>query len=597
LSSSEYSRIRELFQAATRLSSEEWDSFLDSECAGAPKIRRQVEELLEHHRSETVLEIPAGATTVPDLGAPAIRFAEEVGEAEAEISRMNARQRRVMIALAASSAVMLGIGLALFFGVRSSMRASLEVGLNALASRTAADATSCLSPGDRQDLAELVSDEVWAKRLEFEFGETGKAHLYDSDGWTYSITGGVLERCPERKLAPIERQDLAPEDDPEDGFDADGYLNPEGVEVVGSWRWIPALDHGIVIEVEKARVFAPLKYIIAAFLTLLLLLLVSSSLAFESAKRVAVLQQAIVEGEHFGQYTLLDQIGEGGLGTVYQARHARLRRPTAIKLLKSKAATALALRRFEREVQLTAGLTHPNTIAVYDYGRSDSGVFYYAMEYLDGVTIAQVISQDGVIPLSRTLHILRQVLASLQEAHDAGLIHRDIKPLNVMVNQRGGIDDFVKVLDFGLAKEIDPGRDARLTRGGIISGTALYIAPERIEESRRAGPRSDIYSVGIMAFQMLTGEEPYEGETPAEILLDVLESPVRRVNEAAATKVPREVDDLIFRCMSKDPDDRPESAAALEAILAEIQLGSPWTSEDAAGWWRDAASLADTERE
>jgi serine/threonine-protein kinase len=181
-----------------------------------------------------------------------------------------------------------------------------------------------------------------------------------------------------------------------------------------------------------------------------------------------------------GQYTIEAKIGEGGMGVVYRAHHGMMRRPTAIKLLRPEKAIAANLKRFEREVQLTARLTHPHTITIFDYGRTPEGVFYYAMELLDGASLERVVAVGGRLPPARAIHVLYEVAGALVEAHEVGLIHRDIKPANIILCRQGGLYDFPKVVDFGLVKDLEPGGDPALTRADVIAGTPLYIAPEAI---------------------------------------------------------------------------------------------------------------------
>src|SRR5262249_27427531 len=181
------------------------------------------------------------------------------------------------------------------------------------------------------------------------------------------------------------------------------------------------------------------------------------------------------EAQHLGQYTLREKIGEGGMGEVYRAEHAMLRRPTALKLLLPGRVSPEALRRFEREVQLTSQLAHPNTVVIYDYGRTPDGIFYYAMEHLPGLPLDRVILDDGPQPEARVVHLLKQICASLAEAHRISLVHRDIKPANVMLCDRGGTYDVVKVLDFGLVKELDRGEDSGVTKAEHVIGTPLYM--------------------------------------------------------------------------------------------------------------------------
>ena len=219
------------------------------------------------------------------------------------------------------------------------------------------------------------------------------------------------------------------------------------------------------------------------------LLLVAAAIAF-SSRRMYGLQKEVERAARLGQYTLEDKIGEGGMGAVYRARHAFLRRPTAVKLIRSGLATPAMLARFEREVQLTSQLTHPNTIAIYDYGRTPEGIFYYAMEYLPGLPLDRVILDDGPQPEARVVHLVSQICASLAEAHRIGLVHRDVKPANVMLCERGGVYDVVKVLDFGLVKELGAEDDAAVTAMGHIVGTPHYMSPEGVIAALRTLARA-----------------------------------------------------------------------------------------------------------
>ena len=263
----------------------------------------------------------------------------------------------------------------------------------------------------------------------------------------------------------------------QDGIDIDGYRDYRGVRVIGAWKWLPEYGFGVVTEVDSAEAYAPLRYpIIASWLPLCILLVAAVGLIY-SAVRIVKLQRQIGVARQLGQYTLEEKIGEGGIGVVYRARHAMLRRPTAVKLLKPEHLTSISIARFEREVQLASQLTHPNTIEIYDFGRTPDGVFYYAMEYLPGVSLAELIQIEGAIPPGRAVYILKQICGSLAEAHAIGLVHRDIKPHNIMLCERGGLADFVKVLDFGLVKNVDGHETSDLTAPTSLTGTPLYMAP------------------------------------------------------------------------------------------------------------------------
>ena len=226
------------------------------------------------------------------------------------------------------------------------------------------------------------------------------------------------------------------------------------------------------------------------------------------------LRREAQRARRLGQYTLDEKIGEGAMGVVYRASHAMLRRPTAIKLLPPTRTGVVDLQRFEREVQLTAMLTHPNTVAIYDYGRTPDGVFYYAMEFLDGIDLEQLVRRHGALPSGRVVHILRQICRALAEAHGLGIIHRDIKPANVILTVRGGEPDVAKVVDFGLVKCLDPVRvDLTMTMegGAVLAGTPMYFAPEAISSPDRVEARSDLYSLGAVGYYLATGQAALRG--------------------------------------------------------------------------------------
>src|SRR5208282_419594 len=223
------------------------------------------------------------------------------------------------------------------------------------------------------------------------------------------------------------------------------------------------------------------------------------------------LGEAELKLKQLGQYTLGEKIGEGGMGFVYRARHALMRRDTAVKLLLPNRADAAAIQRFEREVCLTCQLTHPNTIQVYDYGRTPDGIFYYAMELLAGLNLHDLISRFGPQPEGRVVQILTQVCESLAEAHALGLVHRDIKPSNIFLCARGGVLDWVKVLDFGLVREFRNPSAARNEEQEFV-GTPSFMPPEAIKNSAANDPRSDLYAVGAIGYFLLTGKGVFENE-------------------------------------------------------------------------------------
>jgi serine/threonine-protein kinase len=294
------------------------------------------------------------------------------------------------------------------------------------------------------------------------------------------------------------------------------------------------------------------------------------------------LRREVRHARQLGQYTLAEQLGEGGMGVVYRARHAMLRRPTAVKLLKPERVGEADLLRFEREVQLTAGLSHPNTVSIYDFGRTPDGVFYYAMEYLEGVNLDQLVREDGPQPEGRVVHILGQVLGALAEAHAVGLIHRDVKPSNVILCQRGGLPDVAKVVDFGLVKEL--GTPGDVTRDEALVGTPLYLAPEAIR-SADVDSRADLYSVGAVAYFLLTGEHVFDGATVVEICSHHLHTPPEPPSRRRGQPLTEDLEAWVLGCLQKDASRRPRSAAAAAEALARCHTDGDWGVEKAREWW------------
>jgi serine/threonine-protein kinase len=299
------------------------------------------------------------------------------------------------------------------------------------------------------------------------------------------------------------------------------------------------------------------------------------------------LRREVREAKQLGQYAIDEQLGEGGMGVVYRAHHALLRRPTAIKLLPPEKAGESSIARFEREVRLTARLTHPNTVTVYDYGRTPEGVFYYAMELLDGATLEAVVEVDGPQPEERVLKVLSEVTAALTEAHANELIHRDIKPANIILCTLGGQPDVAKLLDFGLVKHIDPDGDAelQLTREGAITGTPTYLAPENLIDPERVDARADLYAVGAVGYYLLTGSPVFTGRTVVEVCGHHLHTEPEPPSKRLGRPVDPALEQILLDCLSKDPAARPPSALALrERLIACAAYGS-WTDAEARGWW------------
>jgi serine/threonine-protein kinase len=296
------------------------------------------------------------------------------------------------------------------------------------------------------------------------------------------------------------------------------------------------------------------------------------------------LQREVQKARKLGQYTLERELGSGGMGVVYLARHALLRRPTAVKLLLPERAGASSLARFEREVQITSSLTHPNTVAIYDYGRTLDGTFYYAMEHLDGLDLQTLVERGGPLPPARVRHFLRQIAGALSEAHQRGLIHRDIKPSNIMVCERGFTPDFVKVLDFGLARPVVHG-DAEhagvsVTQAGRITGTPLYLSPEQIQTPDDLDGRSDLYALGAVGYFLLTGHALFSGSV-VQVCAHHLHTAPPRASQRSPEPVPRMLENVLLTCLEKDRARRPRDAGELAQLLDACSDVAPWTEDEA----------------
>jgi tRNA A-37 threonylcarbamoyl transferase component Bud32 len=321
-------------------------------------------------------------------------------------------------------------------------------------------------------------------------------------------------------------------------------------------------------------------------------------LAFGStfgARTISRLRRQVAEARQLGQYRLGRRLGSGGMGEVYLAEHQLLKRPCALKLIRPDDATdSHARERFEREVRLTATLSHPNTVEIYDYGRAEDGTYYYVMEYLRGLNLAELVERHGSLPPSRAVYLLRQVCGALREAHAAGLIHRDIKPSNIFAARRGGIEDVAKLLDFGLVRPATTGRAAYLSAEGQILGTPLFMSPEQARGAREVDERSDIYSLGAVAYYLLTGRPPFDGEDSIAVLIAHARDPVVPPSRVRPG-IPEDLERVVLRCLAKDAAERFPDAESLERALGLCACAGDWDQERAVRWWRDADRLPSTQ--
>jgi serine/threonine-protein kinase len=307
----------------------------------------------------------------------------------------------------------------------------------------------------------------------------------------------------------------------------------------------------------------------------------------------------VKQARELGSYKVGELLGSGGMGEVYAAHHRLLRRPAAIKLVRpgklgadDSEARSTIVRRFRREAEAAASLYSPHTIALYDFGVTGEGDFYYVMELLRGLDLETVVERFGPMQPARVTHLLGQVCHSLAEAHVKGFVHRDVKPANLYTCWVGLEPDFLKVLDFGLVKgRLDKSRDqTKLTAPNMATGTPAYMSPE-LARGEEVDGRSDIYAVGCVAYWLLTGRLVFEAETAMKTMVAHIRSTPLPPSQMSGLGVSRSLDELVLACLEKDPANRPQEADGLVRRLAECDVGEPWTREIAAAWWR--ANLPD----
>ncbi len=351
--------------------------------------------------------------------------------------------------------------------------------------------------------------------------------------------------------------------------------------IVSTLAFVPIIAGSVVLAVLDSIGTADLEIPGPAFVAGdILYNAVAVLLATTGSRIIYTLRGQVSEAKQLGQYTLEAKIGEGGMGAVYRAKHGLLRRQTAIKVVQREKAGADALLRFEQEVQLLSQLTHPNTVAVFDYGRSLDGEVYYAMELLDGVDLQRLVQLDGPQAPGRVVKILTQVCGALQEAHDKGLIHRDIKPANIILCERGGVLDVAKVVDFGLVQEI---KGAAPDATKHVLGTPAYLAPENVTDPTTVGLAVDLYALGAVGYFLLSGQLVFTGKTNGEIALKHVTDQPRALTEVAKN-VSAGLEAVIMKCLAKQPGDRYASATALAEALDAVP-SSDWDRECARTWW------------
>jgi serine/threonine-protein kinase len=315
------------------------------------------------------------------------------------------------------------------------------------------------------------------------------------------------------------------------------------------------------------------------------------AVATVTSRTIYGLQQRMKEARDVGAYRLIERIAGGGMGEVWRAEHRLLIRPAAVKLIKdemlgARGAAKAVLRRFEREARATAQLSSPHTVELFDFGVDDSGALYYAMELLDGIDLEQLITRFGPLPEERVVYILRQVCHSLADAHAQQMVHRDVKPSNIVLCRLGLDHDFVKVLDFGLVKT-GPSTASPFTTGlgmGAGGGTPAYMAPEAHDGGRVDG-RTDLYALGCVAYFMLTGHLVFESGSAMQVMIDHAQKPPVPPSKRTEMPISPLLENLIIEMLDKNPTRRPADARLVRERLDAIPLESRWDEHRARRWW------------
>ena len=320
-----------------------------------------------------------------------------------------------------------------------------------------------------------------------------------------------------------------------------------------------------------------------------------AALAVVPSNVIRGLGKQVKRARELGSYQIEDQIGKGGMGEVYRAKHRLLARPAAVKLISPAALRGsspdqnrIVIERFRREAEAAATLRSPHTIELYDYGIAEDGTFYYVMELLDGIDFQELVTRHGPLPSERVIHLMSQACDSLGEAHLAGLVHRDVKPSNILACRMGLRVDYVKVLDFGLVKT-DPRhaeKQMEITSAGAVSGTPSYMAPESITSVASVGPAADVYALGCVAYWLLTGHTVFNAANSTMMMMQHVQASPVPPSLKAPHPVPRDLEEILMRCLAKDPADRPQNAAELAQMLGKCRVALPWSDSRANDWWR-----------
>lgn len=419
-----------------------------------------------------------------------------------------------------------------------------------------------------------------------------RIYFYDRSGHVVGAGDFAAAGMPN-----IVRQALAGDSPP--SVDARGslfepYPDVDGQAVVGVWRWLARQEIGIVAERPHDRFIQPVRWVDAVFFVLIVFGTLALALLAQVDPRK--LRDAFRRSDidTCGPYTIKGLLGEGTMANVYLAEHRHLKRIVALKRLKIQSQRDETIERFDREARLASQLSHPNIITVLDHGRAPDGSFFYAMEFIRGLTLTQWVEQHGPLPPARAVRILRQICAAVGTMHARQLLHRDIKPDNVIAYAAHGDCDLIKLLDFGLIRDLENKASRDLTRDARVLGTPAFMAPERLRDPRCIDPRTDLYGIGCIAFYLVAGRRPFEATVDADLVQQVQHIAAPLVSSVSVFPIPPALEQLIASALDKSMDDRPASAAAFDAALAGIEAAVPWHLEQARLWWQSVLPAGDT---
>ncbi len=589
MSAEEHARAKTIFFGAIDISQAARQGFVKEACAGNERLEREVKSLLAHHRNKTLL---------PKLNPSALRSAQENCDAPAEsplerqaskkfgdsilvLSQLWDENRQLLRRRWQSFTAILGIAL------------GYSIFANAFQSTTS------------ESMISRVSCFVVVLLCWYFLRSRQEASLWQLRCLELVISGTVVVLFA--AIGLLELRHLSRQGDTTAIIFATVWdyaiwsmlILTYGVFVPNTWAraaWLllPVATIPYLIELVAERMFPEVAAALQPthFRLPLPLPWVAAGIAISAAHVIHGARLSAFRARRLAQYELLHEIGTGGMGKVYEGRHVMLKRPCAIKVIQPDRSTDVnSLQNFEREARATSRLSHPHTIEIYDFGQTNEGLFFYVMELLPGTNLRDLVEVSGPLAPARAVHFLVQICGALEEAHQLGLIHRDIKPANIFASERGGIQDFAKLLDFGLVRQLDSEIDHANAAGNFTAGTPAYMSPEQIVNYRNIDSRSDLYSLGAVAYFLLVGQPPFVRDS----YLDVLSAHIREPVLPPISLKPElglSLNAIILKCLEKSPEDRFASARQLREALSDCEFGHNWHQHDALKWWTQFQELS-----